>query len=92
MCHDTICEKCALEPGESSSFGLWGWGLLEDMRIYTTVIQGQKFYTLKACKLRFFADKNISVTRSSWLNCALRDDEAVYWVSIGHYEAVAVGI
>ena len=30
-------------------------------------------------------------TRSSWLNCALRDDEAVYWVSIGHYEVVAVG-
>ena len=32
-------------------------------------------------------------TRSSWLNCALRDDEAVYsvhWVSIGHYESVAV--
>ena len=26
----------------------------------------------------------------SWLNCALRDDEAVYWVSIGHYEAIAV--
>ena len=32
-----------------------------------------------------------TTTRSSWLNCALRDDEAVYWVSIGHYEAVAVG-
>ena len=30
-------------------------------------------------------------TRSSWLNCALRDDEAVYWVSVGHYEAVADG-
>ena len=30
-------------------------------------------------------------TRSSWLNCASRDDEAVYWVSIGHYVAVAVG-
>ena len=30
-------------------------------------------------------------TRSSWLNCALRDDEAVHWISIGHYEAVAVG-
>ena len=29
-------------------------------------------------------------TRSSWLNCALRDDEAVYWVSIGRYEALAV--
>ena len=31
------------------------------------------------------------LTRSSWLNCALRDDEAVYLVSRGHYEAVAVG-
>ena len=31
------------------------------------------------------------IKRSSWLNCALRDDEAVYMVSIGHYEAVAVG-
>ena len=31
------------------------------------------------------------VTRSSWLNCALRDDVAVYWFSIGHYEAVANG-
>ena len=29
-----------------------------------------------------------ATTRSSWLNC---DDEAVYWVSKGHYEAVAVG-
>ena len=28
---------------------------------------------------------------SSWLNCAFRDDEAVYWVSKGHYEAVADG-
>ena len=27
-------------------------------------------------------------TRSSRLNLALRDDEAVYWVRIGHYEAV----
>ena len=33
----------------------------------------------------------LTKTRSSWLNCALRDDEAVYWVSIGPYEAVAVG-
>ena len=30
-------------------------------------------------------------TRSSWLNCAWRDDKTVYWVSIRHYEAVAVG-
>ena len=31
---------------------------------------------------------SVTKTRSSWLNCALRDDEAVYWVRIGHYEAV----
>ena len=34
---------------------------------------------------------NLSSTRSSWLNCALWDDEAVYWVSIGHSKVVAVG-
>ena len=31
------------------------------------------------------------ITRSSWFNCALRDDEAVCWVSIGYCEALAVG-
>ena len=31
------------------------------------------------------------LTRSSWLNGALRDDEAVYWVSTGNYEALAIG-
>ena len=38
-----------------------------------------------------FIERDEAITRSSWLNCALRDDEAVHWVSIGHYEAVAVG-
>ena len=33
----------------------------------------------------------VEITRSSWLNRALRDDEAVYWVNIGHFEAAAVG-
>ena len=30
------------------------------------------------------ASKNLCTwgTRSSWLNCGLRDDKAVYWVSI----------
>ena len=36
-------------------------------------------------------ERKLIKTRSSWLNCALRDDESVYWVSTGHYEAVAVG-
>ena len=40
---------------------------------------------------RFNLIKIRNKTRSSWLNCASRDDEAVYWVSIGHSEAVAVG-
>ena len=35
--------------------------------------------------------KSLIQTRSSWVNCALRDEEAVYWVSFAHYEAVAVG-
>ena len=41
--------------------------------------------------LEIYVCESRIMTRSSWLNCALRDDEAVYWVSIGHYEAVAVG-
>ena len=40
----------------------------------------------KQCRFEFKVE-----TRSSWSNCVLRDDEAVSWVSIGHYEAVAVG-
>ena len=31
------------------------------------------------------------VNAQQWSNCVLQDDEAVYWISIGHYEAVAVG-
>ena len=55
--------------------------------------KGQEF-----CSKVFFAiftlyswNYNRIKTISSWLNWALRDDEAVYWVSIGHYEAVTVG-
>ena len=40
---------------------------------------------------RSLVTPNLYYTRSSWLNCALRDDEAVYWVRIRHYEAVAIG-
>ena len=35
--------------------------------------------------------ERINKTSSSWLNRALRDDETLKWVSIGNYEAVAVG-
>ena len=27
-------------------------------------------------------------SRSSWLNCALRGDEAVYWASMGHQKFI----
>ena len=30
-------------------------------------------------------DQSMYETRSSWLNCGLRGDEAVYWVSIGQH-------
>ena len=52
-----------------------------------------KYYAAegKGQKTNTSTSKYYSETRSSWLNCALRDGEAVYWVSIGHYEAVAVG-
>ena len=33
-------------------------------------------------------NENIARTRSSWLNCALRDDEAVYWVCMRRYQLV----
>ena len=42
-------------------------------------------------KMGCYGDHHMVITRSSWLNCALRDDETVYWVSIGHFEAVSVG-
>ena len=45
----------------------------------------------KTCWIFFSVLAWISKTRSSWLNCALRDDEAVYWISIGHCEAVTIG-
>ena len=30
--------------------------------------------------------KKLGKTRSTWLNCVSQDDEAVYCVSIGHFE------
>ena len=47
--------------------------------------------TLALSKYGLKITQNKKGTRSSWLNCALRDDEAVYWNIIGHYEAIAVG-
>ena len=35
-------------------------------------------------KRRNDSNRKNKQTRSSWLNCALRDDEAVYWVSSAH--------
>ena len=46
---------------------------------------------MKTPKFGFYVKETGVATKSSWLNCSLRDDEAVYWVSIGHYDAVAVG-
>ena len=47
--------------------------------------------TMTKTKTNTKTNTKADTTRSSWFNCALRDDEAVYWVIIGHYEAVEVG-
>ena len=54
--------------------------------MFPTMIPGQFDFDNK----QQYKDKSV-LTRSSWFNCALRDDEALYWVIIGHYEAVEVG-
>ena len=67
------------------------------------LVKGSPFYVPSGNALFNFAfvSKNITVrwnslkirsnNKTSWLNCVLRDDEAAYWVIIGHYEAVADG-
>ena len=56
---------------------------------------GRRGFHLRRRPLRGLApagrDSRFILTRISCLNCALQDDEAVYWVSIGHCEAEAVG-
>ena len=47
------------------------------------------YYTPRAGHQHSRKSKN--VTRFSWLNCALRDDEAVYWVSIGQQQWLVFG-
>ena len=51
------------------------------------------YQSIATCDIqRFFCQNDEgNRTRSSWLNCALRDDEAMYWLSLGHCETVAVG-
>ena len=58
---------------------------------YSEIMQKMKclaYWSITSIKCKL---QDSWITRSSWLNCALRDDEAVYCFSIGHYyEAVAV--
>ena len=65
----TLSHKC--------SYILWLMCVLLDFFV--------SFSSSKCLVLKFlYVLQKIKKTRSSWLNCALRDDEAVYWVSIGH--------
>ena len=75
-------KRCLFYVYFSSPFRTYCWIIVFQRLCY-------KILTLFC--LRESEKLNQHQTRSSWLNCALRDDEAVYWVSIGHYEAVAVG-
>ena len=51
----------------------------------TLILAIVEFINLKGEKSQKFpkVSSHDYVTRSSWLNCALRGDEPVYWVSIG---------
>ena len=49
------------------------------------------FRVIFVASAHLFSREQSNKTRSSWLNCALRDDEAVHWVSIGYCEALAIG-
>ena len=56
-----------------SVFKKWTIRMLpEDLIAYVKKVSGEGHLT-----------ENLKETRSSWLNCALRGDEAVYWVSLG---------
>ena len=65
---------------------------LEQLRA-TQGFQLRQFTGIGLCALPQFSLFlwTLKQTRSSWFNCALRDDEAVCWVSIGYCEALAVG-
>ena len=39
-------------------------------------------------KVKWDWERKVRKTRSSWLNCALRDDDAVYLVSMRRYQLV----
>ena len=77
------------------------WFNLVEMKLFQNIVNFSnvdKPYNLRilsiiACQniQEGFFFKNWIWTRSSWLDCALRDDEAVYWVSLGHNKAVSVG-
>ena len=70
----------------SSSFFLWqrfwDWvNMVQSMQFHTQSQNVEKYW------YRFdilTKNKKKLWTRSSWLNCVLRDDEDVYWVSIRH--------
>ena len=66
------------------------------IKVYERILAKKRIFSREVAgpsESGFKKFKRLKLTRSSWLNCALRDDEAVYWVMthIGHSEAVAVG-
>ena len=82
-------EKSKMITGQSSGSGSQRWGgtgcFNQKNEEYHWWRKGKD-----KCEI-LVASQKVYKIRSSWLNCALRDNEAVYWVIIGHYKAVAVG-
>ena len=65
--------------------------LIQDIMTLPLILQSWFKKSIDSCVLNGDDECQVIGTRSSWLNCGLCDDEAVYCVSIGHHEAVAVG-
>ena len=72
--------------GESAYFIIWlGFHFREEMQLPCSMSQQVLPGIWNVClrKKEFYLMVELNETRSNWLNCALRGDEAVYSVSTG---------
>ena len=77
MITDADCEVLSAQDWKSLIVSFFG----AKLKIYLTWV-ASIFYCQMIKRWMQFGMLNVDVTRSSWLSCALRGDEAMYWVSI----------
>ena len=87
MITDADCEVSSAQDWKSLILSFFG----AKLKMYLTWV-ASIFYCQMIKRWMQFGMLNVDVTRSSWLSCALRGDEAMYWVSIVHQWLVLVGL